>query len=92
MSEFSVSALFALFALLAVLALAWLVLRALSMLRRTQGDNKLLKHKATLVLGQHERLVVVEYEGDDLLLGVTANGVTLLGRHDPEPSGEETAC
>ncbi|MCG3170200.1 MAG: Flagellar protein FliO [Pseudomonadales bacterium] len=66
---------------LAIVALGWL-------LRRVQGGigggAADLRVVATLALGPRERVVLVEVAGTQLLLGVTAGGITRL--HElPEP-------
>lgn len=78
-------------ALLFVLALAWLSLR---LLRRFSGGRRgrggavrTLQVLRAHSLGPRERLVVVRYHGDELLLGVTPGGIQLLDRRAaaPEP-------
>jgi len=66
---------------LAILAIAWA-------LRRLQGGaiagNAHLRIVAALALGPRERLLVVDAAGTQLLLGVTASGITRLHEF-PEP-------
>ena len=69
----------AVFALLLVLALivglGWLLKRMPGSGFRPAEGMKLV---ASLNVGARERLVVVEVNGQQLLLGVTANGITTL--------------
>ncbi|SOU00516.1 flagellar biosynthetic protein FliO [Xanthomonas arboricola] len=78
----------AVFALLLVLALivglGWLLKRMPgSGFRSTEG----LRVVTSLAVGAKERVVVVEVNGQQLLLGVTAGGInTLHTLHEPLPS------
>jgi len=66
----------------AVLALAWAV-------RRLQGGAfgmaQHLKVVSAVMVGPRERVVIVEFAGDWLVLGVTGQQVTLLAR-DARPA------
>ncbi len=72
-------------ALAAVCVLAYVSLR---LLRRFQvgaegaPSKTMLRFVRALPLGPRERLVVVEWRGETLLLGVTASAVTVLDRGD----------
>jgi flagellar biogenesis protein FliO len=68
-------------ALLLVLPLAWGVLRLLARTStgRSTGGTP-LQLRQVLALGARERLVLVRSQGETLLLGVTANGITVLQR------------
>ena len=69
-------ALLALMAVLAlILALAWLLKRLPA--AGLRGSEQ-LRVVASLVVGQRERVVVVEVGGQQLLLGVTPQGITAL--------------
>lgn len=58
---------------------------------RSTGSNDSLRLRASLSLGRSERLVVVDYGGQRLLLGVTVGSVTPLAVTDaPEPADEPT--
>lgn len=82
-------------ALAFVSALAW---GAIWLMRRFQaqgpgaaaGVAAELRFLRALPLGPRERLVVVEWRGRTLLLGVTAGGIRLLDRvpGEPPPLGE----
>lgn len=68
-------------ALLVVLALAWGALRLLARVSAGRGaSGSLLQLRQVLTLGARERLVLVHCQGETLLLGVTANGITVLQR------------
>lgn len=83
-----ISALLALMLVIAlILGLAWL-------LRRMPGNafngSAGLRPVASLAVGAKERLLVVDVGGEQLLLGITAGGISLLHtlpRPLPEPSG-----
>lgn len=77
-------------ALAVVLGLAWVSLRLLKRFNVGLGSAPGapgLKFLRALPLGPRERLVVVAYEGEVLLLGVSAGQVTLLDRR-PEAAVE----
>ncbi len=57
-----------------VLAVAWLVKRT----QRLTGWQSVIQVKSSLVLGAHERLLIVEVEGRRLFLGVTPQAITFL--------------
>jgi len=79
-----------------VLALAW---GTIYLLRQWQdrtgagsaagGPDRSLRFVRALPLGPRERLVMIETDGELMLLGVTAGGVTVLTRWDSE--GERIA-
>ncbi len=76
------------FATAFVLALAWGVLALVRRSRladRLGGTDKAaeLMFVRAMPVGQRERLVVVRYQGAQLLLGVTAGGISLLQRDGP---------
>ncbi len=72
-------------ALIVVLALAYVVLRVLRgpLLRRLDGkagqaDTDALHFVRALPLGPKERVVLIDYRGQRLMLGVTAGGINVL--------------
>lgn len=83
-------------ALLLVLALAWLVLRFLARMQtRSRGGGPApLRYLRAMPVGSRERVVVVAYHGEELLLGVTAGGIVLLDRRplSPEPERPEAGA
>lgn len=78
--------LFAVVALAVVLALAWLLLKGLAALGQRGSTNSPMRIKATLPLGNRERLMVVEYKGNAYLLGVTSGGITKIDCHAVTPT------
>jgi flagellar protein FliO/FliZ len=82
--------------LAAILALGWMA-RAFGRRRLSSGSG--LQIEGGLALGTRERLVVVRVQGEHLLLGVTAGGISLLhrldgplqGPHPQPPPGEGAA-
>lgn len=70
-----------------VIALAWGALwllrrfqdRALGASRAATG-GRVMRFVRALPLGPRERLVLIEIDGEEMLLGITANGITELRR------------
>ena len=83
-----------------VLGLAWVCLKVLRQwqergvgMRETDAGRS-LRFVRTLAVGQRERLVMIEAEGELMLVGVSAGGVTLLrnwGDNAP-PAGDAFAA
>ncbi len=74
-----------LLALAAVLALAWATLRLLrgriGGARAAGGaDDDALRFVRALPLGTRERVVLMEHRGERWMLGVSAGGISVLGR------------
>ena len=72
-----------LIALAVVLGLAWLILRAVKRWQDRGGfagaeQNGELRFVRALAVGQRERVMLIEAEGERMLIGVAQNGVTLL--------------
>lgn len=65
--------------LLLIIACAWLARRC-GFAPRGRANGAQIAVKASYSLGQRERLVVVEIDGQRLLLGVTPGAITRLGR------------
>lgn len=81
-----------LLSLLVVLGLAWLLLRWLKRTSWGQAQSgaggagpRVLR---AVALGPRERLVVVQHHDVELLLGVTAAGISVLERRRIEPAPE----
>jgi flagellar protein FliO/FliZ len=86
MGSFPAELLQTLLALTAVVGLAW---ASLALLRRFQQGRMPgqpprpghdLRFLRALPVGAKERVVVVQYRGEEWLLGVTTGGITLLSR------------
>lgn len=81
------------FALVLVLGLAWGAIRLLKVVQDRQmaapveGASGPLKFLRAMPVGPRERVVLIEAEGERLLLGVAAGSVTMLARW---PLGGET--
>ncbi|MGH8113155.1 MAG: flagellar biosynthetic protein FliO [Rhodanobacteraceae bacterium] len=65
-----------------VLVLAWLARR---MQRSGLRGSATLRSRASLMVGAHERVLLVEAAGQFLLLGVTPSQVRLLHRYEAPP-------
>jgi flagellar protein FliO/FliZ len=86
MDNFSTQLLSTLLALAFVAVLAWVCIALLKRLQqgrmlpgqRVHGDE--LRFIRALPVGAKERVVVLHYQGDEWLLGVTAGGISLLSR------------
>jgi flagellar protein FliO/FliZ len=74
------------FALVLVLGLAWGAIRLLKavqdrqMAQPIEGASGPMKFLRAMPVGPRERVVLIEAEGERLLLGVAAGSVTLLAR------------
>lgn len=89
-----------LFALAFVGVLAWVSLSLLKRIQQGRGAGggsaagrftpSDLRFVRALPLGTKERVVVVHYRGDELLLGLTAGGISLLAR-SPLPTQADAA-
>jgi len=83
MENFASSVFTMLLALAFVLALAWFsirLLRRLQLGRAPPQQGEALRFVRALPVGPRERVVVVQYRGEEWVLGVTAGGISLLGR------------
>lgn len=65
-----------------VLVLAWIGRR---MQRGGLRGSATLRSRASLMVGAHERVLLVEAAGQFLLLGVTPSGIRLLHRYELPP-------
>jgi len=85
--EFPLQLLFTLLALVVVLVLAWFSIRFLASLNKSKlGTSRPIKILHTTSLGSRERLVLVNYEGREILLGVTAGGICVVDKSSTKPS------
>ena len=97
MESFSGELTSTLFALAFVAALAWVSIALLKRLQqgragggpgRPQGELRFVR---ALPVGSKERVVVVQYRGEEWLLGVTAGGISLLARNPLDASAAAPA-
>jgi flagellar protein FliO/FliZ len=90
MESFSRELTSTLLALAFVAALAWVAIALLKRLQqgRLRGASGRpqaeLRFVRALPVGSKERVVVVQYRGEEWLLGVTAGGISLLARNPLE--------
>lgn len=77
-------------ALALVLALAWGSLWLLRRVQRPARGDPGLRFVRALPVGSRERVVVLHYEGEEWVLGVTAGSISLLARK-PLPCARGTA-
>ncbi len=78
-TEFPMLLLLTVLALVVVLVLAWLAIRTLASMNNTRtGSSKAVKVMQTVAVGNRERLVLIQYKGADVLLGVTPGGITVI--------------
>lgn len=84
---FPVTLLFTILALVFVLILAWFAIRLLAHLASGKSRNGRLRVSHTMPLGNREKLVLLECDDREYLLGVTANGISLIDQWtvDPQP-------
>ena len=67
----------------AIPATLWLLRRLQGL--RPAGAPRLMEITAQMALGPRERVVVLRVQGRELVLGVTAQQVTLLAEQPPAP-------
>lgn len=73
-------------ALVFVLGLAWGVLRVIKAWQdrglggNEPGNDRALRFLRALPVGTRERVMLIEAEGERMLIGVTAGGISLLAR------------
>lgn len=86
--EFPLMVLFTLLALVTVLVLAWFAIRFLATINRVNPKGaKPVKILNTTAIGSRERLVLIQYREQDILLGVSAGGISVI---DSRPKANET--
>jgi len=82
-TSFALSLLITVFALVAVLALAWLSIKAFASVSKSNLKGGRIKLLQSLPLGSRERLALIRLDDKELLIGVTASGITLLTSQTP---------
>lgn len=70
--------------ILLILAGTWLV-KKLGFAPKKMGNEQIIKVKSRCSLGNKERIVVVEVNNECLVLGVTAQNISLLHQYSSEP-------
>lgn len=83
MNGFPTTLLLTLFALAIVIAAAWLILRAIASMGKLKNLNGRIKIAESVAVGPKERIVLVDFEGQSLLIGVSAGGLIQI---DPKLS------
>jgi len=98
MENFANQLLSTLLALAFVGGLAWVSIALLKRLQQGRGKGRPaeseLRFVRALPVGAKERVVVVQYGGEEWVLGVTAGGISLLSKQPlpaPTPSPPQTA-
>lgn len=85
MNTFSSQATTTFLALAAIAAVAWIAVRLVRerlgvAASRTGRNDDALRFVRTLMVGQRERVVLIEHRGERLLLGVAPGSVSLIAR------------
>ena len=80
MKNYANELLFMFFALAIVVALAWIILRTLKSIHPTSHKKGKLDILFSLPVGARERIVVIQYQDHEYLLGITAGGINLLDK------------
>jgi len=86
---FPVSLLFTLLALVFVLVIAWFAIRLLARIGMGKTGGGRLRILQTVPVGTRERLVLVRFDNQDYLIGVTTGGMTVVDTHDALHSPEQ---
>jgi len=84
--DFPIRFLVTLAALAVVLLLAWAVIRFVANLTGQRATGRRLKVLETITLGSRERLVLVQFDSRELLVGVSSNHVNLIDAGN-QPAG-----
>ena len=85
MNNFPTTMLFTLLALVFVLILAWFAIRLLSQVSGGKLKGGRIKLTHTLPIGAREKIMLVECDDKAYLLGVTANGISVIDERKVEP-------
>jgi len=78
LDNFPTTLLLTILALAVVLVVAWLILRGLSRMGVAQNRNGRLKIVESVPVGTRERIVVLQFNSKEYLVGVTANSMVQL--------------
>jgi len=89
--QFPLLLVFTILALVAVLVIAWFAIRFLANLNKINaGATRPIKILHTMAVGSRERLVLINYQGRDILLGVTAGGISVIEKTPPQHKPESS--
>lgn len=78
MSDFPLTLLFTMAALVLVLVLAWFAIKLLARLSQGKAGSAGMRITSTLQLGSRERLMIVEHDDREYVLGVTPTSISLI--------------
>jgi len=75
MDGFPTTLLLTMIALVAVMVAAWIILRGIASMGKLKNINGRIKVTESVAVGPKERIVLLDYEGQSLLIGVSAGGL-----------------
>jgi len=75
MNGFPTTLLLTMVALVIVMVAAWLILRAIASMGKLKNINGRIKISESVAVGPKERIVLLDFEGQSLLIGVSAGGL-----------------
>jgi len=78
LDNFPTTLLLTMFALAIVLVVAWLILRGLASMGIAKNRDGRLKIVENIPVGTRERIVVLQFNSREYLIGVTANSIVQL--------------
>jgi len=78
MNEFPTTLLLSMVALVIVMVAAWLILRGIASMGKLKNLNGRIKVTESVAVGPKERIVLLEFEGKSLLVGVSAGGLVQI--------------
>lgn len=78
MNEFPTTLLLTMVALVVVMVTAWLVLRGIASMGKLKNLNGRMKVTESVAVGPKERIVLLEFEGQSLLVGVSPGGMVQI--------------
>jgi len=87
--EFPLTLLFTILALIVVLVVAWFAIRFLASIQQSRpGSSSPIKIVHTAAIGSRERLVIIQYRGRDILLGVSTGSICVIDNASTPPESE----
>jgi len=78
-------------ALVLVLVLAWFAIKLLARLSHGNAANARMKITSTLALGSRERLMIVQHDDQEYVLGVTPTSISLINSRARQKTADELA-